>query len=58
MGKKGGGRVRVKQIGGAGKMPQNPLADMQIAPEDQISLPQNPQPHPRKCNIILPESTT
>lgn len=41
MGKKGGGRVRVKQVGGS-KMPANPLADLAIPPEDMIHLPTKP----------------
>ncbi|EED92921.1 predicted protein [Thalassiosira pseudonana CCMP1335] len=42
MGKKGGGRVRVKQVGP--KMPpnMNPLADLAIPPEDMIHLPTRP----------------
>lgn len=42
MGKKGGGRVRVKQVGP--KMPANmtnPLADLSVPPED-IHLPVQP----------------
>eukprot|EP00585_Thalassiosira_rotula_P007433 CAMPEP_0196139568 /NCGR_PEP_ID=MMETSP0910-20130528/6802_1 /TAXON_ID=49265 /ORGANISM="Thalassiosira rotula, Strain GSO102" /LENGTH=242 /DNA_ID=CAMNT_0041400309 /DNA_START=157 /DNA_END=885 /DNA_ORIENTATION=- len=41
MGKKGGGRVRVKQMGGP-KMPANPLADLAIPPEEMIHLPTKP----------------
>jgi len=37
MGKKAGGRVRVKQIGG--KAPMNPLQDLMVPPEEQIMLP-------------------
>ncbi|KAL7516120.1 hypothetical protein ACHAWX_001171 [Stephanocyclus meneghinianus] len=42
MGKKGGGRVRVKQVGP--KMPAtiNPLADLAIPPEEMIHLPVQP----------------
>jgi hypothetical protein len=42
MGKKGGGRVRVKQVGP--KMPanMNPLADLAIPPEEMINLPVKP----------------
>jgi hypothetical protein len=43
MGKKGGGRVRVKQVGP--KMPANitnPLADLAVPPEDMIHLPVKP----------------
>ena len=42
MGKKGGGRVRVKQVGP--KMPTNinPLADLAIPPEEMIHLPVQP----------------
>ena len=41
MGKKGGGRVRVKQMA-APKMPANPLADLAIPPEEMIHLPEKP----------------
>lgn len=41
MGKKSGGRVRVKQMGGP-KMPMNPLADLAIPPEEMIHLPKKP----------------
>jgi len=41
MGKKSGGRVRVKQMGGP-KMPMNPLADLTIPPEEMIHLPKKP----------------
>lgn len=42
MGKKGGGRVRVKQMGP--KMPQNinPLADLAVPPDEMIRLPVQP----------------
>lgn len=40
MGKKSGGRVRVKQMGP--KMPTNPLADLAIPPEEMIHLPKKP----------------
>jgi hypothetical protein len=42
MGKKGAGRVRVKQVGP--KMPANinPLADLAIPPEEMIHLPVQP----------------
>lgn len=41
MGKKSGGRVRVKQMGGP-KMPANPLADLAIPPDEMIHLPTKP----------------
>ena len=40
MGKKSGGRVRVKQMGNP-KM-ANPLADMMVPPEEMINLPVKP----------------
>lgn len=42
MGKKGGGRVRVKQVGGGAKMPANPLADLAVPAEEMIHLPPKP----------------
>ena len=40
MGKKSGGRVRVKQIGKpAGAAGLNPMADLAIPPEEMIHLP-------------------
>jgi signal recognition particle subunit SRP19 len=38
MGKKGGGRVRVKQVGPKGAS-MNPLQDLMVAPEEMITLP-------------------
>mmetsp|Transcript_15039 Transcript_15039/g.19044 ORF Transcript_15039/g.19044 Transcript_15039/m.19044 type:complete len:244 (+) Transcript_15039:79-810(+) len=38
MGKKGGGRVRVKQVGPKGP-PINPLQDLMVPPEEMIALP-------------------
>jgi len=52
MGKKGGGRVRVKQVGP--KVPSammNPMEALQIPPEEMVQLP--PQPD-RKYQIIWP----
>lgn len=40
MGKKGGGRVRVKQVGG--KAPVNPLDALAIPPEEMINFPPKP----------------
>mmetsp|Transcript_10789 Transcript_10789/g.23402 ORF Transcript_10789/g.23402 Transcript_10789/m.23402 type:complete len:243 (-) Transcript_10789:81-809(-) len=55
MGKKGGGRVRVKQVGPKGP-PVNPLAELNsIAPEDQIFLPPRPDPN---VTHIWPMSAT
>ena len=43
MGKKGGGRVRVKQVGPKGpKAMVNPMADLMTPPEDMINLPPPP----------------
>ena len=42
MGKKSGGRVRVKQMGGGAKMPPNPLADLAIPSDEMIHLPTKP----------------
>ena len=41
MGKKGGGRVRVKQVGGQ-KTPVNPLDALAIPPEEMIHFPPKP----------------
>lgn len=54
MGKKGGGRVRVKQIGPKGGMPTNPLADLAIPPEEMIHLP--PKPDSNSGFLIWPMS--
>mmetsp|Transcript_15778 Transcript_15778/g.22439 ORF Transcript_15778/g.22439 Transcript_15778/m.22439 type:complete len:258 (+) Transcript_15778:37-810(+) len=46
MGKKSGGRVRVKQLGPkGGGAPINPLADLAIPPEEMINLPPKPDPN-------------
>ena len=46
MGKKGGGAVRIKQVGpkgsGIGKMPINPMEEFMIPPHEQIHLPPPP----------------
>lgn len=51
MGKKGGGRVRVKQVGPKVPSVMNPMDALQIPPEEMIRLP--PQPD-RKYQIIWP----
>lgn len=43
MGKKGGGRVRVKQVGPKGP-PINPLQDLMVPPEEMITLPPKMDP--------------
>ena len=55
MGKRGGGRVRVKQVGP--KMPSigNPLDSFAIPPEDMIQLPPKPN---KNAAIIWPLSET
>ncbi|KAL3764684.1 hypothetical protein ACHAWU_001514 [Discostella pseudostelligera] len=55
MGKKAGGRVRVKQIGGP-KMPPNPLADLAIPPDEMIHLP--PKPDSNSGFLIWPMGET
>ncbi|KAL9180246.1 hypothetical protein ACHAXT_008216 [Thalassiosira profunda] len=55
MGKKGGGRVRVKQVGGP-KMPANPLADLAVPPEEMIHLP--PKPDSNAGFLIWPMDQT
>lgn len=55
MGKKSGGRVRVKQMG-APKMPANPLADLAIPPEEMIHLP--PKPDSNSGFFIWPVGET
>ena len=39
MGKKGGGRVRIKQVGPKGANMLNPLADLAIPPDQMVNLP-------------------
>ena len=57
MGKKAGGRVRVKQIGGPkGGMPSNPLADLTIPPDEMIHLP--PKPDSNSGFLIWPMGTS
>lgn len=51
MGKKGGGRVRVKQVGPKVPAVMNPMDALQIPPEEMIRLP--PQPD-RKYQVIWP----
>lgn len=41
MGKKSGGRVRVKQVGGQ-KAPVNPLDALAVPPEEMIHFPPKP----------------
>mmetsp|Transcript_35566 Transcript_35566/g.74982 ORF Transcript_35566/g.74982 Transcript_35566/m.74982 type:complete len:248 (+) Transcript_35566:145-888(+) len=55
MGKKSGGRVRVKQMG-APKMPANPLADLAIPPEEMIHLP--PKPDSNSGVLVWPMNET
>lgn len=56
MGKKGGGRVRIKQVGGGAKMPGNPLADLAIPSEEMIHLP--PKPDSNAGFLIWPMGET
>lgn len=51
MGKKSGGRVRVKQVGPKAPPVMNPMEALQIPPEEMIRLP--PQPD-RKYQVIWP----
>ncbi|KAL7535076.1 hypothetical protein ACHAWF_005052 [Thalassiosira exigua] len=55
MGKKSGGRVRVKQVG-APKMPANPLADLAIPPDEMIHLP--PKPDSNSGFLLWPMEQT
>ena len=52
MGKKGGGRVRVKQVGP--KAPVNPLDALSIPPEEMINFPVKPDTN---VSQIWPMST-
>ena len=53
MGKKAGGRVRLKQIGGKAPSMVNPLADLMSSPQDQLYLPPKPDSN---ISIIWPIS--
>jgi signal recognition particle subunit SRP19 len=56
MGKKAGGRVRVKQLGPKGGMGMgNPMDEMMVAPEDMIQLP---PPVDKSMSHIWPISET